>query len=61
MLAQATQSSCGCPIPGGVQSQVGRGPGKPGLVLNGELGGPVCSEGVGVSGSLRSLPTWAIL
>ena len=31
-----------CPIPGGVQGQVGWGPGQPGLVLNGEVGGPAC-------------------
>jgi len=31
-LAQAAQRSCGCPIPGGVLSQVGWGPGQPELV-----------------------------
>ena len=36
-------------IPGGVQGQVGWGPGLPGLVLNVEVGGPACSEGVGGS------------
>jgi len=30
----AAQRSCGCPIPGGVQGQVGWGPGQPGLILN---------------------------
>ena len=30
-------------IPGGVQGQVGWGPGQPGLVLNVEVGGPACS------------------
>ena len=29
-------------IPGGVQGQVGRGPGQPGLVLNVEVGHPAC-------------------
>lgn len=29
---QAAQRSCGCPNPGVVQSQVGWGPGQPGLV-----------------------------
>ena len=40
---------CGCPVPGGVQGQVGWGPGQPGLVLNVELGGPACGGGVGAS------------
>ena len=29
-LQQAAQRGCGCPIPGGVQDQVGWGPGQPG-------------------------------
>jgi len=57
----AAQGGCGCSIPGGVQCQVGWGPGQPGLVLNGDAGGPDCSRGVGASWSLRSLPTQAIL
>ena len=32
-------------IPGGVQGQVGWGPGQPGLVLNVEVGGPACGGG----------------
>jgi len=52
----AAQRGCGCPIPGGVQGQVGWGPGQPGLVLNRELGGPACTRRVGASWSLRSLP-----
>ena len=36
-------------IPGGVQGQVGWGPGQPGLVLNVEVGGPACDRGVGES------------
>ena len=47
MLEQAAQRSCGCPIPGGVQGQVGWGPRHPGLVLNVEVGGPACGGGVG--------------
>ena len=31
-LAQAAQRSCGCSIPGGIQSQVGWDPGQPNLV-----------------------------
>ena len=38
VLQQAAQRGCGCPVPGGVQGQVGWGPGQPGLV-NGEVGG----------------------
>ena len=45
MLEQAAQRSCGCPIPGGVQGQVGWGTRQPGLVLNVEVGGPVCGKG----------------
>ena len=37
MLERAAQGGCGCPIPKGVQGQVGCGPGQPGLVLNGRL------------------------
>ena len=45
MLEQAAQRGCGCPVPGGVQGQVGWGPGQPGLVLNVEVGGPACGRG----------------
>ena len=34
-------------IPGGVQGQVGWGPGQPGLALNVEVGGVACGRGVG--------------
>jgi len=34
-------------IPGGVQGQVGWGPGQPSLVLNVEVGGPSHGRGVG--------------
>jgi len=34
VLDQAVQRGCGCPVPGGVQGQVGWGPGQPGLVPN---------------------------
>jgi len=61
VLEQGAQRDCGCPIPGGVQGQVGWGPGQPGLVLNVEVGGPACGGGVGASRSLRSLPAQAIL
>jgi len=35
------------PIPGGIQAQVGWGPGQPGLVLDIEVGSPACSRKVG--------------
>jgi len=47
MLEQAAQRGCGCLVPGGVQGQVGWGPGQPGLVLDMEVGGPACDRGVG--------------
>ena len=47
MLEQAAQRGCGCPVHGGVQSQVGWGPGQPSLLLNVEVGGPACGGGVG--------------
>ena len=42
-LAQVAQRSCGCPLPGRVQGQVGQGFGQPGLVE----GGPAQGRGVG--------------
>ena len=47
MLEQAAQSGCGCPIPGGVQDQVGWDPGQPDLVPYLEVGGPACVREVG--------------
>ena len=41
----AAQRGCGCPNAGGVQGQVGWGPGQPGLVLNVEVGCPACGGG----------------
>ena len=38
VLEQADQRGCGCPIPGGVQGQVGWSE-QPGLGLNVEVGG----------------------
>ena len=60
-LAQAAQRGCACPIPGAVQGQVGWGPGKPGLVLDMQVGGPACSGGDGAWWSLGPLSTQAIL
>ena len=42
----AAQRGCGCPNAGGVQGQVGWGPGQPGLVLNVEVGCPACGGGL---------------
>lgn len=36
-------------ISGGALGQAGGGPGQPGLLLNVEVGGPVCGERVGDS------------
>ena len=36
-------------IPGGVEGQVGWGPGQPGLVLKVEVGGFACSREIGAS------------
>ena len=46
VLAQAARRGCGCPVPAGVQGQVGWGPGQPGLVLDVEVGGPACGGGL---------------
>jgi len=46
-LEQAAQRGCGCPVPGGVQGQVGWSSGQPGLVPDLEDGGPACGRGVG--------------
>ena len=52
---------CRCPVPGGVQGQVGWGPGQPGLV-NGEVGGPAWQGGWRfMILEVPSLPTQAIL
>jgi len=49
VLKQAAQGGCGCPVPGGVQGQVGWGPGQPHQLLNVEVGGSACGRGVGDS------------
>jgi len=49
VLEQLPERGCGCPISGGVQGQVGWGPGQPGVVLNVEVGSSACSRGVGAS------------
>jgi len=63
VLEQAAQRGCGCPIPGGVQGQVGWSPWQPGLVPDLEVGGSACDRDVGTSWSflLVSLSTQAIL
>jgi len=57
VLTRAAQRRCGCPIPGGVQDQVGWGPGQLGLVgCN-----PSHSMGVELGWSARSPSTQTIL
>jgi len=41
------QRGCGCPISGGVQGQVGCGPGQSDLVFNLAAGNPVYGRKVG--------------
>jgi len=47
VLEQAAQRGCGYSVPGGVQGQVGWGPGQPDLVPDLEVGGPLCDRGTG--------------
>ena len=54
---QVVQRSCGCPLPGSVQDQVGWSSEQPGLVED----VPAYGRGVGTRWSLRSLPTLTIL
>ena len=50
MLEQLPREAVDAPsIPGGVQGQVGWGPGQPDLVLDMKVGGPACGRGVGDS------------
>ena len=53
----AAQRNCGCPIPEGIQGQVGWGPGQPKLIG----GNPTHWREAETRWSLRSLPTQAIL
>ena len=48
-LAHVAQRSCGCPLPGSVQGQVGQGSEHPGLMQ----GGPAHGRGVGRRWSIR--------
>jgi len=56
-LAKVAQRSCGCPLPGRVQGQVGWSSEQPGQVED----VPAHGRGVGTRWSLRSLPTFTIL
>jgi len=47
VLEQAAQRSCGCLIPGGVQSQFGWGPGQSNLVLDLVVDNPASGRGIG--------------
>ena len=47
VLEQLPREAVDAPsIPGGVQGQVGWGPGQPGLVFHVEVGGPACGGGL---------------
>ena len=56
-LEQVAQRSCGCPLPGSIQDQVGLGFEQPGVVE----GVPAYSRGIGTIWSLRSLPAQIVL
>ena len=56
-LEQAAPGGCGCPIPGGIESQAGCGSGQPSLVV----GTPARSRGVETTRSSWSFSTQAIL
>ena len=45
---QVAQGGCGCPIPAGIQGQVGCGSGQPGLLV----GNPACSRGLELMGTV---------
>ena len=56
-LEQAAQRSCGCPIPGNTQGQVGWGPGQPEL-----LGGTAYGRGLELEGlKAPSNPSHAVI
>ena len=57
----AAQRGWRCPIPGGVQGQVGWSPGQPTVVLDMEVGGPACGRGLETDDPWGPLPTQAIL
>jgi len=44
VLEQAAQTGCGCPLPVGVQGQVGWSPEQLGLVADLEVGGSACGR-----------------
>ena len=49
---QEAQGGCGCPIPGGVQDQVGWDPGQPAVVPDVEVGGPASGRRLELNDSL---------
>jgi len=61
MVKQAARRGCGYYVLGGVQDQLGWGPGQPDLVFDMEVGGHDCGREIGSQQSLGSLPTQAIL
>ena len=49
VLEQVAQRHCGCPVPGGVQGQIGWGAGQPRLVFDLVFGNPASGREVGTS------------
>jgi len=47
VLAQAAQRGCRYPVPGGVQRQVGWGPGQSDVAFHLVVGNPACGRGIG--------------
>ena len=48
VMEQAAQRGCRCSVSGGVQGQVGWGPGQPGIVPDLKVGVPTCGRAVGI-------------
>jgi len=44
VLEQVAWRDCGCPVSGGVQGQVGWGPGQPNVVFDLAVGNSACSR-----------------
>ena len=61
VLEQVSHRGCGCPVPVGVQGQLGWGPRQPDLVCDLLAGNPAHGREVGTEWSLKSLTTQAIL
>jgi len=59
VLEQLPREAVDAPsTPGGVQGQVGWGPGQPGLVLNVEVGVPACGGGLEIHDTWCPFQPW---